>query len=73
VHYQAHPNELAWWWLTQHNGQGLDDSIIHVKLNVPTSYSHKMKSRVGKGRNLLLRKAFNVTNQGPLLNILATR
>jgi hypothetical protein len=32
VHHQAHPDELAWWWLTQHNGQGLDNSIEHVKL-----------------------------------------
>jgi hypothetical protein len=32
MHHQAHPNELAWWWLTQHNGQGLDSTIEHVKL-----------------------------------------
>jgi hypothetical protein len=31
MHHEAHPSELAWWWLTQQNGQGLDHSIVHVK------------------------------------------
>jgi len=39
VHHQAHPNELAWWWLTQHNWQGLDHSIVHVKLVFQTIYA----------------------------------
>jgi hypothetical protein len=68
VHHQAHPNELAWWWLAQHSGQGLDHSIVHVKLvfqNVNAALEMKMKSCFGKGRNLLLREALKVTNQGP--------
>jgi len=36
VHHQPHPNELAWWWLAQHSGQGLDHSIVDVKLGFQT-------------------------------------
>jgi len=39
VHHQAHPNELAWWWLTQHSWQGLDHSIVHLKLVFQTIYA----------------------------------
>jgi len=45
VHHQAHPNELAWWWLTQHNWQGLDHSIVHVELVFQTVYAIPTKRK----------------------------
>jgi len=68
VHHQAHPNELAWWWLTQCNGQGgLDHSIEHVKLMFQTvnAIPTKWKAALGKAGTCCSERHWKWSTKGP--------